>query len=220
MFLRKIFPKSEIINLLLLSSFVIVFMVFFRIYHTHTLKNLCLAWNLFLATTPYIIARLIVIGNFKIRSVKFIFTFFVWLAFLPNAPYIITDLVHIQYFEIVPVWYDYSKLFLASLTALLWGLFSIIELENYIEDRIKIKYKNLFLAILFTLSAYGIFIGRYLRWNSWDLFTRPHEVLLSLRSNLCFETFAFTFTFAFIQMFAYKLLKSIQNNNRIIPTAS
>lgn len=199
-------------KLLILSTLTIYMMVAMRIMVTHSLKNAYLIWNLFLAAAPYFMVVWIKRKNFKVKSVKFTIIGSLWLLFLPNAPYLITDLVHLQYTDSVPLWYDYSKLFFASFVGMAWGLFSILSLENYIDKQLNLKHKPLLIMMLFGIVSYGVYLGRFLRWNSWDIFTRPLEFLISLKGTLCFETFAFVIVFSVIQFFVYVVLKVVINS--------
>lgn len=203
----KSFTTGSAKNLLIFSTLLVVVLASLRVGITHSLKNIYIIWNLFLASIPYFIVSFIRKKEIRVYSKSFWGLFFLWLIFLPNSSYIITDLVHLQYNKSLPIWYDISKLFLAGFTGLLWGHFSVFYLINYIEKEKKILYKNAILFTLFLLTSYGIYIGRYLRWNSWDIFVQPINVLISLKSNLCLETIAFVFTFSILQLITYLTLK-------------
>lgn len=194
-------------NLLLLSTLIVVVMVILRVFITFSIKNIYLIWNLFLASVPYFTVNYLIKKKIPILSKRFFLLLFIWLIFLPNSPYIITDLIHLQYNETIPIWYDIFKLFLAGFTGLLWGHFSLLHLIYYVESKHKIPYKRACIFMVFILASYGVYIGRFLRWNSWDIFVQPMNLLISLKSNFCLETIAFILILAGLQFITYLTLR-------------
>lgn len=96
-----------------------------------------------------------------------------WLLFLPNAPYILTDLLHFKDFGDVPMWYDLLLLVSFGFTGLLLGWLSLAEVQSFLCRRYS---KNIGRVLTFTallLSGYGVYLGRFQRWNSWDILTNP-----------------------------------------------
>jgi uncharacterized membrane protein len=87
--------------------------------------------------------------------------------------YIITDLFHLEDELGVPKWLDLLLLFSAAFNGLFMGLMSLKNIENLLASYLPGKTKILFSAVIFLLCGYGIYLGRYERWNSWDLFTHP-----------------------------------------------
>ncbi|MBK6979052.1 MAG: DUF1361 domain-containing protein [Cytophagaceae bacterium] len=95
----------------------------------------------------------------------------------PNSPYIITDLIHLGHLLKELLWFDSLGIYLTPTTGLVVGLYSV--------DIFRVLSKKLFGKItsnythgdVIFLSAIGVYLGRYIKLNSWDLFTNPFELL-------------------------------------------
>ncbi len=137
-----------------------------------------LLWNLALAWVPYLMA--LRIGQLQRQDagwLRLTLGLGVWLAFLPNAPYLITDFVQFRHLPPVPVWFDLILLFAAASTGLLLGLLSIYEVHQVLKKWFSKAYSNLIILSAIGLSGFGIWLGRFQRWNSWDILTRPMALL-------------------------------------------
>lgn len=133
---------------------------------------LFLNWNLFLAFIPWILSTLLVLKGLNSKGVVAILIL-VWLAFFPNSPYILTDLFHLRPRIGVPMWFDLVLILSFAWTGLLYGFISLKDIEDLLRKYVKGK-RVFFIPILFLfMSAFGIFLGRYLRWNSWDIISNP-----------------------------------------------
>ena len=177
---------------------------------TGELVYVFLAWNLFLAWIPFAISQELIGVN---NRWKIFFLTATWLLFLPNAPYIITDLLHLKQRPPVPYWFDVLLLFSAALDGLLLGLLSLLMVEKFLADRYGKRISGLVILCSFFLCAFGIYIGRYLRWNSWDILTNPGEIAGDILERVFnpFEhisTWSVTFLFG---SFFYVLYYSIKN---------
>jgi uncharacterized membrane protein len=130
-------------------------------------------WNLFLAVIPAIAAMLFERStNTAFRVIVFI----VWLLFLPNAPYILTDFVHLAPRPNVPLWFDIALLGSAAATGLLLGYMSVVDVQTAIARSFG-KAAGWFVAIAaLLLTGFGIYLGRFLRWNSWDPLASPEQL--------------------------------------------
>lgn len=149
----------------------------FRMLHTETLQYLFLNWNLFLAILPWLLSSAI-LWNKKIRKNSYISAgvVMIWLLFFPNAPYILTDLFHLKLHATVPVWYDLILILSYAWVALLIGFLSLWDIEKIIGSHFHFPYPKMLTVFLLFISSFGIYLGRFLRWNSWDILTQPYEV--------------------------------------------
>ncbi len=172
-------------------------LLLFRIKLTHSYFYLFLVWNLFLAGIPYAITQVFKM-NSKLRSSKIMsfLGFGFWLLFLPNSPYIITDLVHLQPDYSNLMWLDIFLIFVFAFNGLLLGLLSIMDMYSLISERYgeRIAKYTIFQTCL--LSGYGIYLGRFLRFNSWDITTKPKTLLLEIVHS-AYDPMAWLMTFAF-----------------------
>lgn len=140
-----------------------------------------LLWNLMLAWIPFLLA----LTAARLPAPLALPCGLLWLLFLPNAPYMVTDLIHIGRLDSqTPALIDLALIGLAALTALLLGLLSLLILEIAVERRLGRPTGRLFALLTLFLSAVGVYLGRIQRWNSWDLLSRPANLLSSLLSRL------------------------------------
>jgi uncharacterized membrane protein len=129
-------------------------------------------------------------------------------AFFPNAFYLFTDFIHLggTFFffradpyvpvEYVREWVDWLRVVHIALGAVIGGLAGICAYARF-KQTIRSKAPRLvrFLPAMLLLSAVGIYIGRFLRFNSWDLLFRPWAVLAGVWNDL--DGFAFLFILFF-----------------------
>lgn len=136
-----------------------------------------LIWNLFLAWIPYWIANFF---PFSKNIILKILGLLAWLIFLPNAPYIITDLIHLRPRASAPIWYDLMTFVAFAGTGLMLGLLSLKIILRKLQFASP-KWERLFSSICIGLCSYGVYIGRFQRWNSWDIISNPSAII---RENL------------------------------------
>ncbi len=141
---------------------------------THSMFFFFLVWNLFLAYTPLAVAVLMV-NNVKLIEKKIYFypLLFCWLLLLPNAPYIITDFIHLKKESTVPIWYDVLLLISFATGGILAGLASMKHIFNIISIKTNPILAWFSIALTCFLSGFGIYVGRFLRYNSWDVLRQP-----------------------------------------------
>jgi uncharacterized membrane protein len=199
------FSKKVIIPV----SFTIVLLIV-RIILSGQLTYIFLAWNLFLAWIPFAISQKI--DGAQNRWRIFLLTG-AWLLFLPNAPYIITDFLHLRQRPPIPYWYDILLLFSAALNGLLLGLLSLFNVEKFLTDRYGNRISGLLILCSFFLCAFGIYMGRYLRWNSWDIITNPGGIATDILERIInpfdhFGTWSVTFLFGSFFYVIYSTVKT------------
>jgi len=183
-------------NLALSIGFALLLVVF-RVKLTDNTFYLFLVWNLFLAGIPYAITQLFKLSN-TLRSFKIIrgLGFLAWLLFLPNSPYIITDLVHLHSSRSVLVWLDLFLVFVFAFNGLLLGLLSMLDMFSLIREFYGHKISKYMIFIVCLLCGYGIYLGRFLRFNSWDITTKPISLVYEIAYSLK-EPMVWLMTFAF-----------------------
>lgn len=193
-------------NVIKLISFCIGLLLL-RLIITGQLGFVFLCWNLFLAWLPYYFVKRfnVVEGTWKKISMILL-----CILFLPNAPYIVTDLFHLKKDLIAPLWLDTILILSFALTGLIFFILTINELLLLIRRFKDTKRIRLFSKIaLMLLSAYGVYLGRYLRFNSWDIISDPyhlaHGIFHSLAGNGHLQTFGVTVTLGAFLYFIYEL---------------
>jgi uncharacterized membrane protein len=160
------------------ASAVSVALVFARILSTGNLRYSFLVWNLFLAWLPLILALLACekYQNTSGRNWHFASLAGAWLLFFPNAPYIFTDLIHLttQYYG--HFWVDLTLILLCAITGLVLGFVSLYLMQSVVERMLGRPASWLFIAAVTAMSGFGIYVGRFMRFNSWDVVFRPRQV--------------------------------------------
>ncbi|HTY87447.1 MAG TPA: DUF1361 domain-containing protein [Candidatus Acidoferrum sp.] len=144
-------------------------------------KNLhygLLVWNLFLAWLPLGFALLArdALRSSPERTWRFWGLAALWLLFFPNAPYIFTDLVHLWTSFRLQFWIDLTLILLCALTGLVLGFVSLYLMQSVVARRFGRAAGWLFVVLATGLCSIGIYLGRFLRFNSWDVFLRPGKI--------------------------------------------
>ncbi|MEO6039820.1 MAG: DUF1361 domain-containing protein [Saprospiraceae bacterium] len=146
---------------------------------------LFLIWNLFLAWIPYLAA--LRVDQLQRHAAGWFpqgLGLLVWSAFLPNAPYIVTDFVHFRPLAPIPLWFDLVLLFASASTGLLLGLLSLRETHGALRRWFSASATWLLIVLAMGLAGFGVWLGRFQRWNSWDLLTRPRALLHDIVGTL------------------------------------
>jgi uncharacterized membrane protein len=185
--LRRSFSDRRIVfvaSLGVLSMFVVAMIAFQTIYAGNS-ENLAMAWNLFLAWIPFVLALIIYDWGTPDASPPALGVAAVlWLLFLPNAPYVVTDLKHIDGFSGASALYNVVLLASAAWTGLLLGLTSLF-LMHAVARRLVGAFNAWALVVgALALSSFGIYLGRVQRWNSWDVFVRPGSLFGDIAGGL------------------------------------
>src|SRR5687767_1598995 len=168
-----------------------------------------LIWNLFLAWIPFIISYFTYILTMNRRWIYLFIPIaaFLWLIFFPNAPYILTDFQHLAYgSKDLPVWYDVIMLIWFAFTGLLLGMVSLFLMQEIIRREFGRWVGWGFVALVAGLSSAGIYMGRFLRWNSWDIILNPSDIALYALQSVrtpSLQSIAFTGLFAAFFLFLY-----------------
>ena len=163
---------------LMLASGACVGLVLGRVLWTRNIDYLFLLWNLFLAWLPLIFAFL-AFDEYRDgagRNWRFLGLGLSWLLFFPNAPYIFTDLIHLRMRFYQHFWVDLTVILLCALTGLVLGFVSLYLMQSLVARRFGRPAGWLFIAAVAGLSGFGIYLGRILRFNSWDVLFKPIEL--------------------------------------------
>jgi uncharacterized membrane protein len=153
-----------------------------RFVYTGSFSFIFLLWNLFLAWMPVLFALLARRQRVS-RLVRWVWGG-LWLLFFPNAPYLLTDLLHLGRIGQVPIWYDLIMLLTFALAGLFLGFASLFWLHDLVAKTWNRWAGWLFVLVVLGLSSFGVYIGRFLRWNSWDLLLNPTILLRDLADHL------------------------------------
>jgi len=217
----QLFNKSFIKRYFIIIILVVVSILFTIVRHIITGKRTYyfLNLNLLLALIPLFISIFISLEFFRNKSkILTAILFIIWLIFFPNAPYIITDLYYLNNHPERMFWYDLITILLFSWTGLLTGFISMDIIKESLFAKLP-KIKNVIVVcFLFFLCAFGIYLGRDLRWNTWEIFVEPKEFSLDVIDRFINpighrRTWAFTFLMGIFLNITYWSYKFIQKKD-------
>jgi uncharacterized membrane protein len=174
-----------------------------------------LVWNLFLAWIPFVLAYIAYMLSWRkpLMYVVIPAFAFLWLIFFPNAPYILTDLQHLGRDTIgVPIWYDVIVLIWFSWTGMLLGIVSLNLMQEIIRREIGRWAGWAFVLVVACMTSVGLYLGRFVRLNSWDILQNPGQVASnipdwlgdpSLRSVGFIALYTLFFIFVYLTLYAF-----------------
>jgi uncharacterized membrane protein len=157
----------------------ILVLIGIRIWKSGDITMIFLVWNIFLAAVPYWVATALQRSANR-PMYQQTALFMSWLLFFPNSMYIITDLFHLHERPLIPLWFDLLILMGAAITGLVLGYQSLKLVQQWMGRHFPPLYLRVLEPVLFLLCGFGIYVGRYLRWNSWDVFTQPGHITRSV----------------------------------------
>jgi len=165
---------SKAKKILFLSiSFTVVLLVA-RAWHTHTVAYTFYLWNLFLAIVPLWFSRQL--ARHATVDVKSIALISGWLLFFPNSPYVITDIFHFYQRPEMPLWYDLLLVFSATWNGMVAGFISLMQVDKFIAPHTGRKVHAVLITVFMFAASCGIYLGRFLRFNSWDVVRKPRSL--------------------------------------------
>ncbi len=217
--------KILIFSLLMVASVVSIMLAMARMAYSSTKDYSSLIWNLCLAWIPFIFASVTYILSWTRKLLYLVLPIcaFMWLLFFPNAPYILTDFQHLSTnANNAPLWFDVIMLIWFAWTGLLLGVVSLYFMQEIVGRSFGSAVGWMFTILVTVLSSVGIYLGRFYRWNSWDILNDPmpiahnifgwlHDPFANLRTYGF--TLLFTLLFLFIYLTLYAFSRVVQERN-------
>lgn len=162
-----------------------------------------LIWNLFLAWLPLVSALLLwalhqYAPRLKVLQWPFLLS---WFLFFPNAPYLVTDFLHLTERHQVPLWYDLMLIFSFAWNGLILGFLALWIVQDVLATQYNRVLSMLVVCGTLILSGFGIYLGRFLRWNSWDAIFNPSLLAADILPRLV-DPFAYPRTLAVTLLFS------------------
>jgi uncharacterized membrane protein len=223
--LKLLFKRETVLPMLAMSfaSAVCVAVVILRIMWTGKIRYGVLAWNLFLAWLPLLFALLAreYYREGHKPSWRFLGFSAAWLLFFPNAPYIFTDMIHLTNRYFAHFWVDLAVILSCAFTGLMLGFVSLYLMQSIVTRMLGCAAGWLFVAGAAGLGSFGIYLGRFLRFNSWDVVAKPAELYQGISLVTTGQIahpghFAFLALFATFIFIAYVMLYALTH----LPTAA
>ena len=168
--LRHRLPLLLALGLSLALSFALIAV---RLLLTRQPLFVFLLWNLFLAAIPFGLSAALRLAARPPGARLLLPVGAVWLLFFPNAPYLITDLFHLEPRPGVPHWYDLALILSCAWNGLMLAYASLLDMHALVRQWLGFGAGWLFAVLALGLSAFGVYLGRYLRFNSWDVLSNP-----------------------------------------------
>lgn len=196
---------------------VCIALVAFRVAYSDSVRHTGLIWNLFLAWIPFMLAYVAHAISWRRLWLYLVIPLiaFMWLIFFPNAPYMLTDLQDLARVSTsAPLWYDVIIVVWCSWTAMLLGIVSLYLMQNIVVRTFNRFIGWSFVFAISAMSSFGIYIGRFVRLNSWDILQDPAETAVSILGVIIDPSrrlAAFTLSYTFFFLFVYVLLYSFSH---------
>jgi len=215
-FIRHRYSIS-VFMLLNIACLVCVGLVFARVAYSDSNRHTGLVWNLFLAWIPFMLAYFAHAVSWRRASLYLVIPViaFLWLIFFPNAPYMLTDLQDLaRRASGAPLWYDVIIVVWSSWTGMLLGVISLYLMQDIIIRRVSRLAGWVFVFVISALSSFGIYIGRFVRLNSWDILQDPGETALEVLGIIIDPSrrlAAFTLLYTSFFLFIFLLLYSFSH---------
>jgi uncharacterized membrane protein len=199
-------------NALVFASLLSICLLLIRVKLTLSIFFMFLLWNLFLGFIPYVLSSVLK-NNIRYQENRFIRILIAttWLLFLPNSFYIITDFIHLFGNNKTIIPYDIVMLSAFSVAGFLAGLVSLYDIQTLISVHYSKKISHLFLFIVSYLSGFGVYLGRIMRFNSWNVISKPKQLYYGIHD--CFthyEAWVFTLTFGSFLILVLTISKSLK----------
>jgi uncharacterized membrane protein len=174
--MRKLLKSADVKRFIVVSMLLLwcACLIAVRINRTGSGYYRFLLDNLFLAGVPLFFSSILRLATHRhLHWTIRLAVFSLWLLFLPNAPYILTDILHLTRASHAPAWYDLALLLSCAGTGLLLGYLSLIDVQAIMARSFGSAFGWIFAMVSLVLSGFAIYLGRFLRWNSWDVLVDP-----------------------------------------------
>ncbi len=214
---------SGVIKALVLSNFMSLVLLIIKMISTHSWVYLYLSWNIFLAWLCLLFAYGLTVHlkNGLWRSWQAVALCILWLGFLPNSFYLSTDLMHLRNSTASTVLFDVTLFVLFMFNGFVSGIWSTFLVHSALLKRFKSIYCHIFIVLVLISCSFGIFLGRSLRWNTWDVIINPAGLLFDISDSFINpsahpQAFVTTTTFFIligsVYYVVWKLVKALQSN--------
>lgn len=196
-------------------------LLLFRAFATDSLRYWFIPENLFLAWVGLFLGWVLVkeLQNRRWLSWQNLSLSFIWLFFLPNTWYVLTDFIHISTTGEISELYDVVLLTSLAMTGFVLGFASLWIVHKELLKRVSRTRAMAYIQIVILFSSFAIYLGRVLRWSSWDVLTNPGGLILNVSDRVIDplgHLHAYSFTGLFFVMISaiylafYRGLQAVQ----------
>lgn len=184
--LTRVGQISPVVRALLVSNLVSVLLFLVRVIATQSSTYWFLFWNLFLAWVPVLFVWLLqrsLRTHLWIQPLPVLLTA-LWLGFLPNSFYIMSDLIHLESTGDIGVLYDAVFMLSFIWNGVVAGFLSMYWIHQEILKRRSSQFAGLIMSGVILLTSFAIYLGRSLRWNTWDVLVNPAGLLFDVSERV------------------------------------
>lgn len=224
---RKVAPPSykRVLYALLISNGVSALLFMLRSLESGSSRYWFMLWNLFLAWLPLLFAWVLTrqLQVTRWLSWQNIGLSVLWLGFLPNSFYLISDLIHLHETGEVSLLYDSVMFMSIILNGLIAGFMSMFLLHRSLLRRLGSLRAYVAMNCVLIACSYAIYLGRTLRWNTWDVLINPAALLFDITSSIIeptanLQSLVTTFIFFVLLSSSYaviwELVRALRADNR------
>lgn len=187
-----------------------VLLLVLRIIDSNSMRYVFLVWNLLLAAVTPLLAWWLVrrVRRYGWAHWKQFYLTIIWILFLPNSFYILTDFIHLRQTYEASLLYDIVMLTSFALSGLIMGFISVYLIHVELGKRLKPPQTWVVIGTIFLASSFAICLGRFTRWNTWDIFLKPAGLLFDVSDRVVNpsahgETYVVTAVFFVLLFSAY-----------------
>lgn len=108
----------------------------------------------------------------------------VWLFFLPNTWYVLTDFLHVYPTGEISELYDIAMVGMLVMTGFVLGFTSLYVVHKELMKRFSPAESWVGIEAVLLLASFAIYLGRVLRWNSWDLVTNTSGLIINVSDRV------------------------------------
>ncbi len=212
-----VISRFKILSMLVVSMTLSMVLLMVRMKLNQSFFFLFLVWNLFLAIIPFAITTYLKSKEHHHKWVLLLW-FGVWLLFLPNAPYIVTDLLHLRGSELYLMWLDVLVVISFAFNGLLLFFFSLMDMEAILKPLMTDKKRSVLITLVLFLTGFGMYLGRFLRYNSWEIIQNPFQLLddildIAIHPTSHMQAWVFTITFGAFLSVGFWTLKTFRKED-------
>lgn len=109
---------------------------------------------------------------------------FIWLVFLPNTWYVLTDFIHVVATQEVSLLFDITLIFSLVISGFFLGFSSLYLVHRELIARLGRHLSHVAVTLIILLASFAIYLGRDLRWNTWDVITNPAGLIINVSDRV------------------------------------
>lgn len=177
---------QRVLVALVVSNLVSACLLLVRFAAAQNMRYWFLVWNVFLGWIPLGLVMLLRkrLETSRWTSWQNIVISIAWLGFLPNSFYIVTDFIHLHPSGEVSVLFDVVLMTSFTFNGFVAGFASLYIMHKLLIKRFRRQQAHAIIAGIIVLCSFAIYLGRDLRWNTWDILINPAGILFDVSERV------------------------------------